>query len=190
MDLDRLWKLLEVIQTLIRAFDTKAQIVIAADGIMAGVLGTQAGGIATVVALQGWRPHTTMLVAFAGVCFLLLVTSLVFATLTVQPRLNIGQPRSRLFFAHLAADFGRNYAATRKALMEMTDEDQRADLSNQVQANAIICTIKSDRFRRALFTMAFGLAFWFLTLTLNFVVLRLAAVPHANTVMDSTGQWP
>ena len=184
MDTDKLWKILDGVQAQIRAYDTKAQIVVGIDAALLGFLSTQAGAMATAVATRGFHVSTISLIATGVACLVLLLVSLAHAILTVYPRLKLGQPRSRIFFVHLAEDFGRDYAAARQDLVAMNDEALQNDVANQIQANSLVCQAKSNRFAVGLLTMAMGLVLWCSTLVLHFSVQHLVASPGSK---PSTG---
>jgi len=102
MDADKLWKLLDSVQAQIRVFDTKAQIVIAIDGVLAGFFGTQIAKMAEAIGQQHGSTWHVLLGVFDVASLILLVSSLLLAVNTVHPRLHLDQPNSRLFFAHIA----------------------------------------------------------------------------------------
>lgn len=169
MDVDKLWKVLDSVQAQIRVFDAKAQIVIAIDGVLAGFFGSQTVKIAELLALQPSSAISWSLILIGATCLVALASSVMFAVFTVHPRLHLNQPHSRLFFAHLYNEFGRDYAKARQALTSVSDEDLSADLSNQILATSAICSKKSHRFKYGLFTMCGAVLLWIATLFFQFI---------------------
>ena len=168
MDVDKLWKLLDSVQSQIRVFDTKAQLVIAIGGLLAGFFGTQTGKMAELI---GQRPGSlwSILLTAAGVtCVCLVLCSLLLAVSTVHPRLSLGQPNSRLFFMHIAGEFKENYSHAADVLTALTPEQLSRDLSNQILANSVICCTKAKRFKHALFTLSVAVIVWVFVLFIQF----------------------
>jgi hypothetical protein len=166
MTADQLWKILDAIQMQIRAYDTKAQIVIGVTGALAGFLATQAGNM-TIGAVSTWpQTKSLLLFAFGGTCLALLAVSLAYATCTVYPRLRLNQPSSRLFFHHIENASGSNYTKGREMFTKGTPEEFDDDICNQIIANSIVCCKKAARFHVAITTMALAMACWFITIAL------------------------
>lgn len=189
MDVDKLWKVLDSVQAQIRVFDAKAQIVIAIDGVLAGFFGSQTVKIAELLALQPSSAISWPLMLIGATCLVALASSVMFAVFTVHPRLHLNQPHSRLFFAHLYNEFGRDYAKARQALTSVSDEDLSADLANQILATSAICSKKSQRFKYGLFTMGGAVLLWIATLFFQFVAEhRITAVNHAIASADANLQ--
>jgi hypothetical protein len=171
MESDKLWKILDSVQAHIRVFDAKAQIVIAVDGVLAGFFGSQTVKIAELIALQRPPSALSLTLAVVGVtCVVALGSSLMFAVFTVYPRLHLKQPDSRIFFAHICRQFGRDYAKGAAAFASLNEEELAADLSNQIVANSIICSTKAQRFRNGLLLMSSAVLLWIVTLFFQFAV--------------------
>jgi hypothetical protein len=149
MDEGQLWKLLDSLQAQIRAFDTKAQVALGLDSLMAGLMGTE---IVRAVDLSSWHidGSTAWFCAFAGSSVISLLVSVVFAIRTALPRLHLKQLRSHFFFCHLVELYGRRFGEAAKSLIALSDKQMVQELATQVQANAIICDAKSSGSRAAL----------------------------------------
>jgi hypothetical protein len=169
---DRLWKILDAIQAQIRAFDTKAQIVIGINGILAGFFGANAGKLGESLSHASPTRTSCFLIASAFLTLLFMLTSIIIAVFTIHPRLHLNQPNSHLFFAHIFCEFGNDYERMRQSFSCITEPDHRADLENQILAVSRICCKKAQLFKFALFTMAFGLGLWVVTLGLQFRVAQ------------------
>lgn len=168
--IERLWKILDGIQTQIRGYDAKAQIVVGIDGIVAGFLGAQAVNLAKATASFWPATSSCLLMATAISSLVALAYSLHFAIRTIYPVREFGQPTSLLFFGHIGKKFHTDFGAGRLAYASLTDESLRDDVSNQIVAVAHICNNKAARFNKAVAAMAIGLAFWTTTLALQFWV--------------------
>lgn len=197
MTCDRLWKVLDGIQSQIRAYDAKAQILIAIDGIIAGFLGSNVGKIADAVK-NGRSSLSSILVAAGALALIFLVVSLTHAVLTVQPHVRLNQPASSIFFLHIANGFESEYAKARDTLVGMTDVAHAEDLGNQILATSLICRTKAKRFDIALFSMCAALIAWVAMLVVQFVIEQQHTNPqfgnascqeiHENIQVD--GGWP
>jgi hypothetical protein len=169
MDTDKLWKLLDSVQAQIRVFDTKAQIVIAIDGVLAGYFGTQITRMAELIGQQPGSILHTFLGVFDALCIVLLLSSLLLAITTVHPRLHLEQPNSRLFFVHISQEFKRDYTRAGKVLTSLTVDELDADLASQILVNSIICCTKAKRFKHALYAMSSALVIWILVLYIQLI---------------------
>jgi hypothetical protein len=170
MDSDKLWKLLDSVQAQIRVFDTKAQIVIAIDGVLAGFFGTQTAKMAELIGQRPGSIWSVLLLVFGAGCIALLLSSLLLAVNTVHPRLHLGQPNSRLFFVHIFHEFKRDYARAGEVLTSLPVEELSADLANQILANSIVCCTKAKRFKHALYAMSAAVIVWIVVLFVQFAV--------------------
>lgn len=182
MDADKLWKLLDSVQAQVRVFDTKAQIVIAVNGVLAGFFGSQTSKMAELIGQRPGSIWSILLVGAGVVCIGLVLSSLLLAVNTVHPRLHVNQPNSRLFFAHIFDEFGRDYSRAASVLTSLTVEEVNADLSNQILANSIVCCAKAKRFKYALFAMSGAIIVWVFVLFIQFAgqqaLVGTAATPQ------------
>lgn len=135
---------------------------------MAGFLGVQTTRLASTI-VAGWPALSSLALSFFCAGYLTaLVLSLFWAFLTVYPRLDVKQPKSKIFFAHIAEEYGTNYDEAAKDLVEMTEADLSADAAKQVVANSVVCAQKAKCLKRALLWMGISLACWVATLLLLF----------------------
>lgn len=162
MDKEQLWRLLDSLQAHIRAFDTKAQVALGLDSLLAGFIGAE---IARGVELSSWHIDGSMawLCAFAGCSVISLLGSMVFAIRTALPRLHLKQPKSHFFFCHLVELYGRRFGEAAKSLIALSDDQIAQELATQVQANAIICDAKSRGSQAALRLMMLSLVFYLMS---------------------------
>jgi hypothetical protein len=172
MNADRLWKILDAIQAQIRSFDTKAQIALGINGILAGFFGANTGKLGESWIHASSTYSARLLIALAILTLLLMSISVMFAVFTIHPRLHLKQPNSHIFFAHISNVFGNDYEQLRKTFNCITESEHIADLENQILAVSIICSKKAQLFKYALFTMAVGLWLWVATLGIQFRVAQ------------------
>jgi hypothetical protein len=153
---DQLWKLLDSIQAQIRAFDTKAQVALGIDSILAGLLGTE---IVKGLELANWRFDYVLasFLAIATLSVVSLLASALFGIFTVVPRLHLNQPKSHFFFCHLVEIHGRKFEAAAKSLIALGPEEVAHQLATQAQTIAIICDVKATRSLHALRLMTISL---------------------------------
>jgi hypothetical protein len=180
MTTDQLWKLLEATQAQIRAFDTKAQIVLGIDSVLAGFLGSQLLKAAEFsVKVEGKSITLLWILSISALATTLI--SLAFAAFTIHPMLKLDQPQSHLFFSHLVELYGRNFNKASEELQDHGEEALRKDLGTQIQTTAVICDIKAARFRKSITLMACSLALYSITL-----VPFINAARNANRMPSST----
>jgi hypothetical protein len=163
MERDAIWRLLNDVQSQIRAFDAKAEVALGIDSILAGFLGVQSLKLA-----GDWPSAPLTPLIFAGVLlglyFTCLMVSFAYALRTINPQLELNQPRSRFFFSHIAERHGRDFESAARDLCDANGEKVVLDLATQVAVNSYICDIKAQRCRKALLAAALALAFYLLTL--------------------------
>lgn len=162
MNIDQLWKLLDSVQAQIRTFDTKAQIALGLDSLLAGLLGAE---LAKGFELAKWHFDyiLTGLLIIAVASIVSLLASALFAIFTVVPRLHLDQPKSHFFFCHLVEMYGRKFHAAEKSLIALADDQMLHQLASQVQTNSIICDVKASRSRHALWLMTVALVLYVMT---------------------------
>jgi hypothetical protein len=161
---EHLFRTLDTIQTQVRAFDTKAQIVLGVDGIILGFLSLNGATIGTAIAKRFPNCLAIGLSLAYIVALLTLVFSLYYVFATVRPRKDFGQPTSRLFFFHLTSRYEYDYETAKKDLAAMTEDELGADLAEQILANAHVCDAKSNCLNRALFWLELSVGAWVSTL--------------------------
>lgn len=173
MERDQLWKILESIQAQIRAFDTKAQIVIGINGVMAGFVLTSTQKVSETTAdiTVGWVGVVSLIFSLCALAAA--ACSLFFAIYTIVARFKENQPRSLTFFGHIADAFGEDYETCARTYSQMTDEQFSNQVSYQILTNSGICAKKAGSFKPALRLMALGIFFWFVS-----IPFTLAAESH------------
>jgi hypothetical protein len=179
MDQDQLWKLLDSLQGHIRAFDTKAQVALGLDSLLAGLVGTE---IAKCIEFSSWRVDASAiwLSVLAALSVITLLASVVFAIRTTLPRIHLRQPKSHFFFCHLVESYGHRFEQATKSLIALGDDQIVEEIATQVQANAIVCDTKSTGSQAALRLMVVSLVFYLM----SFVPLGALAYRHSRETRD------
>ena|SRR5437016_6258655 len=164
MDRTTLLYILDSIQTQIRFFDMKAQLVLATDGVLAGFLGLQTPRVAAAIRSEHWSASTfPLLVTFAGCCAMLLF-SLYQGFRTVRPRVKLSQPESRIFFDHIAKQYGSDYSRIAEEYLRIPDEELQRDAATQILATSKLCSAKLHDLTLAADYLLVALLFWLATL--------------------------
>lgn len=157
MSTDQLFRLLDAMQLQVRAFDTKAQVIIALDTLLAGLL-SQALSSGLEVSRWVLSPALIIFLALAVVSALILIISTYCAIHTLVPRLHLHQPDSRVFFCTLVKLHGRNYKAAARDLVSINEYELRTEIGTQIQTLAVIADKKANRSRSAIILMGWALA--------------------------------
>lgn len=149
MTFDQMALFLETLKGQVRAFDSKAQLLLAVNGLLFGFI-TAEGAKAAEYEAIGLHLRSICVCVALALAFLSSCVSTLYALFVINPQLQLNQPTSRFFFCHLARDFGQNYQRAAEALSSLADDDGRLDLGAQIQVNALICNVKATRCRRGM----------------------------------------
>ena len=161
MTTDRLFRVLDAVQSHIRVFDTKAQIAMAGAGVLATAYSVTAPRYVKVLIDQSpstLQSGVPLLLVAAGLTTFLFC--LVNAFLTLNPRTEMKQPDSFLFFEHLSRQFGTDYLRCFDHMSHVTEDLLRRDLTNQILVNSNICDKKCSHARLALQFLFASFACW------------------------------
>ena len=127
------FRVLEVIKSWILHCDAKAGLVLATDAVLFGFATTQVHGIADFLAAD-YSPHLKCLLIFLGLGFVItLFFSSVFSFKAIYPRLNVGEARSNIFFAHIAKKTNVDFL---KEVNSMDNNAVTQDVQNQIHATS------------------------------------------------------
>lgn len=155
MTYDQLTSLLEATKGQIRAFDNKAQVLLGVNGVLVGFITAEVSKAAEYGA-SGLPERFVAVCILLGVAFIVSCVSMAFSLLVIHPQLHLNQPDSKLFFCHLARDYGRDYARAARELVDFGEADASFDVGTQIQCNAIICDAKSVRCRVGMWLTGFA----------------------------------
>ena len=178
MTYEQLTGLLATTKEQIRAFDTKAQVLLGVNGVLVGFITAEATK-AVEYGSNGLPKRLLAICILLGFAFLTSCVSMGFALFVVHPQLRLDQPTSKVFFCDLARDYGRDYARAAQALLNMQDAEAAFDVGTQIQANAIICDVKSKRCFAGTWCIGLALAAYALTLPIFCSMAYSVAIhPH------------
>ncbi len=135
--MDSAWKSLAQVNEWIRFADAKAAATLAASGVLGGLLVKQvpsAGDFAE-------RPGFSILLALAILCD---GSAALITTRTLAPRLRTGEPRSLIYFDHIAKRYQRDAAEFSENFVRIASDEQRfaIQLSDQIWANSQVARRK------------------------------------------------
>jgi Family of unknown function (DUF5706) len=94
--------------------------------------------------------------------------------------MDLSQPDSYVFFAHIANEYKNNYEQIAKNLPALSEEELTADFAKQVLANSHVCVRKHRALRTAWKLMSASLIFWIATWLVLFIAIFCAAASAAT----------
>lgn len=160
---EQLSNLLEATKGQIRAFDNKAQVLLGVNGVLMGFITAEVSKAAEYGA-NGLTKRLIAICILLGVAFLASCASMTFALFVIHPQLHLAQPTSKLFFCHLAREYGREFARASQDLVHLQESEASLDVGTQIQANAVICDVKSNRCRYGMWFTGLALMAYALSL--------------------------
>jgi len=138
-----LWKCYETINQWIANADTKATVVLAAVGVIVGVVFVN---LTSTVAFLKVSAFSSVLCIVAASLF---IASAFFSFRCVLPRLKVGEPESALYFRHIAEHSNVDYEKIIRQLVS-DPAQMETELMHQIWANA---TVASRKYRDAAFAI-------------------------------------
>jgi len=176
MSFDDLKDLLESIQAQIRSFDSKAQVLLGVNGLLAGFITAELAKGAEFGTVMPCR--FIFLTILLGLSVISTLISFGYALRVLNPQLHLKQPNSYFFFCHLADRYGRDYERAARELIALDETSASQDVSKQVLANAIICNTKAKRCKWGMRFAAGTLFFYALSIP---VFVTMAYSSHSRT---------
>lgn len=161
-NLDNCLKVLAGVQEQIRFADTKAAFVFAINTLMFGFV---ANGVGTLkkglsndpVPVPAWV-GVVALVVFGG-CSVIAVGMLIY---TVMSRFGEKAPKCRIFFGHIASQYGHDFEKYVTELKGMTEDDWLKEVGTQIVETSHIAFTKHKAVRTAAQITIAGLVCWVL----------------------------
>lgn len=156
--LESMWRTYETVNDWIKVADAKSATILGAEGVLVGFIATRGPrGV-----LCNW--------AYVGVSALFYLVSLLtayFCVRCINPRLDVGEPTSIIFFRHVAESEGgaSDYVTSARATWS-DDEKASEDLCGQIWANSRVAIKKHLWVKRAIWAflasiiLAAGIAFF------------------------------
>lgn len=161
-NLDNCLKVLTGVQEQIRFADTKAGFVFAINtlmfGFVANCVGTLKKGLtASPVPVPAWVGMVALVIF--GVCSVLAVGMLIY---TVMSRFGEKAPKCRIFFGHIASQYGHDFEKYVTELKRMTEDDWLKEVGTQIVETSHIAFAKHKAVRTAAQVTIAGLVCWVL----------------------------
>ena len=153
MGSEHAWKALQQVNEWIRFADAKAAAVLAASGIL--------GGLVAKSAPTSINFSSQPLVALLTVSALAFVGGAVALSLCVfAPALNTGEPRSLLYFDHVARQYSQSPRRFSEHLATLLshESDYTKQVAQQVWANSVIARKKFRRVALAVYALGIAMA--------------------------------
>lgn len=149
MSSEESWRLLQHVTESIKFADTKAGAVLAGSGVLGGVLVTAAP---TGHDFEAY-PVPAVLTVLAIVC---VGASALLSLLVLAPRLRAGEPRSLIYFDHIARRNRDAFVDNYRTLVEREDDLIR-QVADQIWANSQVARLKFRRVAVAVWSLGAGM---------------------------------
>jgi hypothetical protein len=158
--LDNCLKVLAGVQEQIRFADTKAAFVFAINTLMFGFVVNSVGTLKKALALNpvpasAWVGLVALVVF--GICAVVAVGMLIY---TVMSRFGEKAPKCRIFFGHIATQYGHDFEKYVTELKAMSEDDWLKEVGTQVVETSHIALTKHKTARTAAQVTIVGLACW------------------------------
>lgn len=145
---DDAWKALSQANDWIKVADTKAGAIVAVDGVLGGLL------VRALPAADSWTRHPWQAGAILGGLTLVVAGALI-ALRVFAPRLRAGEPRSLIYFDHIARRYPKaaDFKVTFIAMLDREGQLREA-LAEQLWANSRVARKKFRRVAVSLWLLA------------------------------------
>lgn len=180
MTLETLRSSLESIQGHIRAFDSKAQVLLGVNGVLAGFITTELGKFAEFGLMTPKR--FAVLAVLLGLSVSATLVAFLIALRVLNPQLHLKQPSSKFFFCHLAAEYGQDYKRAAADLVALSDPDASLDVSQQILVNSIICDVKAKRCKWGMRCTGLALLLYATSIPIFMSMAYAVRTPQSSTV--------
>lgn len=168
--LDTYFRILGGIQDQTRFADKKAVFVAALNALLFGFMSGNFGSLKAIyTACQAGQVACWLLFIFAAYLIASLL-SLGFVIWAVMSRLGELAPRSKVFFGHIAKDYGNDCEKYVRETSGMTDADWARDLGSQIVEVSHIALAKHKYVRRAAVSVFMALILWFVSFAFLFII--------------------
>jgi hypothetical protein len=162
MQIQDMRKLLDSIQSQIRTFDLKAQIALGMNSLISGLIGTE---LLKSTEYVNSNTHLRFIAAvtLASIALLSIGISFSYGLRTVRPQIHPNTPKSHLFLADLAHEYGTEYERAAKHIVELSQERVAFEMGIQIQVNSLVCAMRASYCRKTLAASEIGLAGYLLS---------------------------
>jgi hypothetical protein len=133
MKVDEAWRVLGQVNDWIRFADTKAGAVVAASGVLGGLL------VKSAPSRNDFRTHTTYAVLLS-LALASVAVGMLLALRVLTPKLRSGEPRSLVYFSHVAKKYPRTPSDFVERFKSMADDENQLAIQvlDQVWANSCV----------------------------------------------------
>jgi Family of unknown function (DUF5706) len=170
-NLDTYFKILGSVQDQTRFADGKAVFVAALNTLLFGFMARNFESLKPIyTACQASQVTCWLLFVFFAAYVVASLLSLGFVIWAVMSRFGELAPRSKVFFGHIARDYGNDCEKYVRETSGMTDADWARDLGSQIVEVSHIALAKHKRVRRAAISVFIAMVFWFVSFAFLFIM--------------------
>jgi len=170
-NLDTYFKILGSVQDQTRFADSKAVFVAALNTLLFGFMARNFESLKPIYATcQASHVTCWLLFMFFAAYVVASLLSLGFVIWAVMSRFGELAPRSKIFFGHIAWDYGNDCEKYIRETSGMTDADWVRDLGSQIVEVSHIALAKHKRVRRAAICVFMALILWFVSFAFLFIM--------------------
>jgi hypothetical protein len=142
---EMMWKIYEDIRELVKFSDAKAAAILAANGAILAIIFSKS------VDNVDFLIENKILLASIALGFVFGFGSIYCAMRAIEPRLDLGEPSSLLYFAHIASNFNNHYIYKLYAERAFGNESETSNqIAYQIWANSIVALKKYKKIQMAL----------------------------------------
>ena len=170
-NLDTYFKILGSVQDQTRFADGKAVFVAALNTLLFGFMARNFESLKPIyTACQPGQVMCWLLFVFFAAYVVASLLSLGFVIWAVMSRFGELAPRSKVFFGHIARDYGNDCEKYVRETCGMTGADWARDLGSQIVEVSHIALAKHKRVRRAAICVFIALTLWFVSFAFLFIM--------------------
>jgi hypothetical protein len=170
-NLDTYFKILGGVQDQTRFADSKAVFVAALNTLLFGFMARNFESLKPIyAACQPTHVACWLLFIFFAAYVVASLLSLGFVIWAVMSRFGELAPRSKVFFGHIARDYGNDCEKYVRETSGMTDAEWARDLGSQIVEVSHIALAKHRRVRRAAICVFIALILWIMSFGFLFIM--------------------
>ncbi len=162
---ENLWRTFQTINEWIRFSDTKASLIISIYGIGITIIYSNSNDIFSALS------KSTCLLVFIWICVGLCIIALLFAFLSLNPRIDNKNPSSIIYFGHIATNPSANAYKLKSESIFDNDDLVFDQLSEQVHTNSQIAWKKFKFVTYSLRIFFVNIVFILITLLIYFKII-------------------
>lgn len=171
-NLDTYFKVLSGIQDQIRFADAKAAFIFGINTLMFGFVTCTVATLKKSLATEPVQPASWITLVALSLFALCAVVAVWFLIYAVMSRFGALAPKSRVFFGHIALQFGKDYGKYVSEMKAMSSDDWMNEIGTQIVETSHIALEKHCAVKKSAIISLFGLACWVVA------VFASAFLPH------------